>query len=334
MGFHCCRTYRTATAASSISRISMPTQTAPICRRACVRQSATGRSSSRPPEMQHRLAVPNPGCRSAGISPCSRTHGRTVRSTRAGPRPPCNGWSRKACGSRSRGSSSNPISQPGWAYRRMSSAFRDAVQPGTTITSTFRSGDSSTRLKIELSLSHRYIANQPRLPEPRRHQKPQRTISCRRDLLQGLGVPRFEIVKLKARGLDLGAALVEHTRHMFAMPDRSGASREHAVERRRLSALRSREVGVARRHREAVQLADGWGGDDLDRQIKIGREPCHDFELLEILLAEYRNIGKALDQKLAHRDRDTREELRAERVLEPDLGRSFRNDPGGEAGPV
>ena len=75
------------------------------------------------------------------------------------------------------------------------------------------------------------------------------------DRRQRLGMARLEIVERKPRPLDRLAALGQHAGDGAACGDLGAGDPQHAVEHRRNRALVGREVGVARRHGEAVALA-------------------------------------------------------------------------------
>ena len=53
------------------------------------------------------------------------------------------------------------------------------------------------------------------------------------------------------------------------------------------------EAHVAARHRQAVGLAHDRRADDLDAEVEVARHPADDRELLEVLLAEHRDVGRA-----------------------------------------
>ena len=75
-------------------------------------------------------------------------------------------------------------------------------------------------------------------------------------------------------------------------------------------------------------LAHGRNRDDRDRQIEISGQPSHDLELLVVLFAEHREIGRALDQQLADHGCDAGEEMRAKPVFQPGRGGPFGDDSG------
>ena len=60
------------------------------------------------------------------------------------------------------------------------------------------------------------------------------------------------------------------------------------------AAFLGRQVDVARRHRQPVTLAHGFGTDHLDAKVEVGSHARHHPQLLEILFAEDGDVGPAL----------------------------------------
>ena len=73
-------------------------------------------------------------------------------------------------------------------------------------------------------------------------------------------------------------------------------------------------------------LAHDRRTDDFDRQGEIGDEAADDLQLLEILLAEDRDIGQRGDQELGDHGRDTLEMRRPETVFESGDGGTGQRD--------
>src|SRR5262249_56122618 len=117
--------------------------------------------------------------------------------------------------------------------------------------------------------------------------------------------------------LDGGGGLIEHSGGEFSARNLARAILEHALKRGCRRALARREVAVARGQSEAVLLAHGRNRHDLHRQIEVFRQPRHHLELLVILLAEHRDVGRALDQKFSDHGRHAAEEMRATLLLAP-----------------
>ena len=102
-----------------------------------------------------------------------------------------------------------------------------------------------------------------------------------------------------------------------ALSSRS-AFRQHAIERRRGRALVRREVDVARRHREAVLFAHASAAPMIFAGMSRSRAMRgHDLELLVVLLAEHREVGRDLQETAWPPRCDAAEEMRAELVLQP-----------------
>ena len=95
---------------------------------------------------------------------------------------------------------------------------------------------------------------------------------------------------------------------------------ERAHQHQRLAALRRIEIDVATRHREPVRLAHDRRADDLDVEQQVAGQAANHLELLEVLLAEDRDVGPRGDEELRHHGRDAAEEMRpraaAERLAE------------------
>ena len=93
------------------------------------------------------------------------------------------------------------------------------------------------------------------------------------------------------------------------------------------------EVGVARRHREAVALADGGGDPDLHREAEVRHEAHHDGALLGVLLAEDGDVGEDEAEQAGDDGGDAVEVARAAGALHP-LRDAGDVDRRGEAGRV
>ena len=93
------------------------------------------------------------------------------------------------------------------------------------------------------------------------------------------------------------------------------------------------QVGVARRHREAVALADGRGDADLHREAEVRDEAHHDGALLGVLLAEDGDVGEDEAEEAGDDGGDAVEVPGAARPLHP-LRDAGDVDRRGEAGRV
>src|SRR5688572_5089135 len=67
-----------------------------------------------------------------------------------------------------------------------------------------------------------------------------------------------------------------------------------------LGTLGGRKVGVSRAHREAIGLAYGFAGRDLEREIELAHERAHHEELLIVLFPEHRDAGAHAVEELEH----------------------------------
>jgi hypothetical protein len=97
--------------------------------------------------------------------------------------------------------------------------------------------------------------------------------------------------------------------------------------------LRFIEIAVARRHRQAVGLANDRRPEDLGRNVQIARQPPDDCQLLPVLFAKDRHIRLGLVQKLDHHLRHPVEMPRPRRAAKA-IGQALDPHPGGEARPI
>ena len=75
------------------------------------------------------------------------------------------------------------------------------------------------------------------------------------------------------------------------------------------------EPGVAARQGEAVGLAHGRTADHLDAEVEVGAQTTHDRQLLEVLLAEHREVGADGGEELGDDGGDTVEVAGARRAF-------------------
>ncbi len=108
---------------------------------------------------------------------------------------------------------------------------------------------------------------------------------------------------------------------------------QRARERDRVQPLFGREVGVARRQRQAVRLAHDRTADHLGGEIEIARHAADDGELLEVLLAEEGQLRARQGEELGDHRAHAAEMAGAARAAER-LGERARLDPGLEAGRI
>ena len=87
---------------------------------------------------------------------------------------------------------------------------------------------------------------------------------------------------------------------------------------------------VARREREAVVVAHGRNGADLDIEIEIAHDLLHDRELLGVLATEVRSV-RAYELEELHADRRNPAEVAGPMVALEAFRCSFGDDPGCEA---
>ena len=106
---------------------------------------------------------------------------------------------------------------------------------------------------------------------------------------------------------------------------------ERTIDHGRGGALVLGQVTVARTQREAVLGAHGRRTDDRDGQVQVLDGTSDHGELLEVLLAEDRDVRRHLGEQFGDDGGDAAEEVRAEPVLEPGLGGACRFDANGEA---
>src|SRR4029078_1681940 len=65
-------------------------------------------------------------------------------------------------------------------------------------------------------------------------------------------------------------------------------------------ALSGREIGIAGGQREPVLLSHDISAQNFDRDVEVAYEMLDDEQLLIVLLAEDRHVGRALQQELGH----------------------------------
>ena len=115
------------------------------------------------------------------------------------------------------------------------------------------------------------------------------------------GVPAVDVVigwKLSGRrarvlGLDAVARAARRSRGVaLAAGDRGLGGAQGAREGERAAALVGREAHVAARQREPVGLAHGRQHGELDGQVEVAHHAAQDGDLLGVLLAEERDVGR------------------------------------------
>ena len=112
---------------------------------------------------------------------------------------------------------------------------------------------------------------------------------------------------------------------------RRAAKRAFGQERGAL-ALLGREVGVARGEREAVRLAHGLADDEAQRKVQVAHHPADHGDLLQILAAEVRDVGRDLEEELRDDGRHAAEVARADRAFAA-LGDALRRRPRSRSRP-
>ena len=103
---------------------------------------------------------------------------------------------------------------------------------------------------------------------------------------------------------------------------------EGAVEHGRGSAFVGIEIGVPGGHGEAVRLADGRPGDDLDRQMEVAHHLPDDRELLGVFLAEHGDVRPHQVEEGADDGGDAAEVAGAARAFEPEGGAGGLDERG------
>ena len=99
--------------------------------------------------------------------------------------------------------------------------------------------------------------------------------------------------------------------------------------------LLGRQVDVAAAHGEAVGFTHGGGGDNLDREIEVGRHPADQRLLLVVLRAEHGDVGLNEVEQFQHDRGDAAKVSRADRsfhrgrnAFDRDVGRKARGVEG------
>src|SRR5271154_431701 len=144
--------------------------------------------------------------------------------------------------------------------------------------------------RAHLRVEH-YVVDQARFAHAGRNGDEDWTIE-RRMTRESFGVDRFDVFNLHALGPLEHASRGKHyflgAAKVGAMLVASGANRE--AQRERVLTLGRREVGVARAHREAVFLAHDRHRHNLDIEVQVADHFLNRAQLLEILLAEDRQM--------------------------------------------
>ena len=154
-----------------------------------------------------------------------------------------------------------------------------------------------------------------------------------RPLKLSIGSRRLGVARLEVLGLDRrprsrtarAASSAAAVGRAWAAASCGGAQRP-ATGRSARSRSSALEVGVARRHRQAVGLADGRQDLDLDREVEVADHPPDHDGLLGVLLAEVGDVGADRVEELGDDRRDPAEVLgaAARRVAAEDLGQARR----------
>jgi len=108
---------------------------------------------------------------------------------------------------------------------------------------------------------------------------------------------------------------------------------ERVGKRDRAAALVFGQVGIARRQREAVLVADDRNGDDLCSEVEVDRQPPDHRELLEILFPKNRDLGPDRVEKLGDDGRDA-VEMTGPGLAFPALAEACDRDARGKTGGV
>src|SRR5690349_1189731 len=119
-----------------------------------------------------------------------------------------------------------------------------------------------------------------------------------------------------------------HRRDWFSGADTLRRLAQDAVQLSRDLALLRIQIGVARRHGEAVLFPDDLAAADFDREAEIFRQPPNDQELLIVLLAEDREIGHRCNQQFRNHGRHTAEKMGPEVSLETGAWSADLNSAG------
>ena len=106
-------------------------------------------------------------------------------------------------------------------------------------------------------------------------------------------VDAVEVEELDVLGLEAveRAACRSHGVSPCGMRRTAGFERPRQCQR--LVALVVREVGVARRQRQAVRVADGRHDAQVEIDVQVADHPAEDGSLLGVLLAEVRDAAAA-----------------------------------------
>ena len=96
------------------------------------------------------------------------------------------------------------------------------------------------------------------------------------------------------------AARADRVGVALAGGDRRLGGAQRAARAQRARALVRREAGVAARQREAVGLAHGRQDGELDGQVEVAHHAAQDGDLLGVLLAEERDVGRDDVEELGH----------------------------------
>src|SRR5579863_8011546 len=144
-------------------------------------------------------------------------------------------------------------------------------------------------------------------------------------------MPNLEIIQREPGTPDhLGAAGYRGF-GLIARAQAAGAFLHGTKQHRRGAALLRRQVDIARRHRESVTLAYGFGTDHLHAEVEVCRHLRYDAQLLIVLFPKDGEVRSALRKKFADDGCDAAEKMRTETILETGGSWSFGNDPGGES---
>ena len=113
---------------------------------------------------------------------------------------------------------------------------------------------------------------------------------------QVVGAAHLEVVDRAEAGLGQRRLAPRFDRLDTGAPARSAsaAARSAAFSRGGDAALVRRQVAVARGEREAVGLAHRRRAEDLHRQVEVARHALDHQQLLVVLLAEDRDVGRGI----------------------------------------
>jgi hypothetical protein len=89
-------------------------------------------------------------------------------------------------------------------------------------------------------------------------------------------------------------------RRFFAARDQLSCLQKRSSEQGRLLSFINAEVLVARAQRQTVFFPHCRHADNLHREIQVAHHSSHNYELLKIFLAKYRDIGRENIEEFCH----------------------------------